>query len=152
MIGDGDAHEFVQAFRVGEKGRGVTIRAHAQGHHIKDRHFRAFQAKALADIKFISGRSLFRLELPANAKDLAFAQGNFVQQRLTGHAVIAVRVIGRHTTFVDPIELQVFPGNLLAVLRAGIGQERKRILGSVAAGDGDARLAPGAPQPHECRQ
>ncbi len=60
-----------------------------------------------------------------------------------GHAVIAVRMIRRHTAFVDPIELQVFPGNLLPVLCTGVGEHFEGIFRGVAAGDGDARLAPG---------
>src|ERR1700684_2868207 len=51
-------------------------------------------------------------------------------------------MIGRHTAFVDPIELQVFPGNLLPVLCTGVGEHFEGIFRSMAAGDGDARLAP----------
>ena len=76
-----------------------------------------------------------------DTKDLLSAQWYLVQQRFPGHAVIAIRVIGRDTAFVDPIKLEVLPGNLLAVLCAGIGQKLKGVLRGIAPGNGDARLA-----------
>ncbi len=64
-----------KTFGVGKKGRGVPIGAHPQRNHIKDRHLRAFQAKALPDIEFIFGRGFFRIELALNAKDLRLRSG-----------------------------------------------------------------------------
>ena len=119
----------------------MTIGAHPQRNHIKSGDLRAFQTKALPNVKFVSGRGFFGIELALDTKDLGLAQGHLVQQGLAGHAVVAIRVVGGNTAFVDPIEFEVFPGNLLPVLGAGVGQERKRILRSVPAGDGDARLA-----------
>ncbi len=119
----------------------MPIRPHAQSDYVKAGDLRPFQAKTLPDIEFIFRRSFFRVEFAVDAKDLSVAQGYFVEQRLSCHAVVAVRLVGRHTAFVDPVELQLAPGNLCAVGGAGIAQELKHMPRCVASGDCDSRLA-----------
>ena len=56
----------------------------------------------------------FRIEFAFHAMNLTGVQWNVVEQCFTGHAVVAVGVVGRHQALVDPVEVELVPGHTRA--------------------------------------
>ena len=71
--------------------------------------------------------------------DLAGGQGQLLQQRLVGHAVVRILVVGRHAALVAPEELHLRPVHVVAE-----GRFRQQLIQPPrcrAAGHGDDKLA-----------
>src|SRR5579885_3323561 len=71
--------------------------------------------------------------------DIGGRDGNFAQQHLLSHMIVALRVGGRHAAFVGPEDLDGIPVNLLAV-RIG-GEQAVGGFRRVAAGQGERKAA-----------
>ena len=97
-----------QFFLSGKDRRCMSVITRSQQHYVKyrelilHRHFFHHQLR-------IAGSLLLRILLPLYSKHILVRNRYNTQQQRPHHAIITVRIFGRHTTFIYPKHFQSFP-------------------------------------------
>src|SRR5579883_1296774 len=128
----------VEGWLVWEKRGGMAFRTHAKLDQVEGRDaVGAEDALHLPRIRLRGGLAVWLVG--RHTMDVGGRNGNFAQQHLLGHVVIALRVGGRHAAFVRPEDLDGVPVDLFAVRVGG-----EQVVGGfwrVAAGQGERKAA-----------
>src|SRR5579859_2359580 len=101
MVSRNQAAHFVQSFSVGKKRRSVSIRTHPQRNQVKTWQLCAFEPETVSQLRLISSRSHSRLQFALHTVNLLGPQRRALKQRLTGHAVVALFVVGGNAALVN---------------------------------------------------
>ena len=141
LVGDDQAAHLVDGFGVGEERGGVPVVAHAQGDQVKARALGAFQAEAVAQLGLIARCGDMGVQFALHAVNLLRLERDMIEESFAGHAVVAVRGIGRNGALIHPVEVKVFPGHAGPPGLVGVGEKLEGRLGSGPTADGDARSA-----------
>src|SRR5260370_14822842 len=137
----------------------MAVFTESQQDQVKARPGATLCSKELATAAMMVVRGWCRGQLRAHTKNVAFRNRDARQQRFTGHAVVAVRMIGRDVALVAKEDEDLVPGKIAVLLREqGVDSARR-----VAAGQRHAETPPGpetfprpehqllAHSPHPCQ-
>lgn len=123
-----------------EKGRCVPIRAHAQQDEIESGPLPVGQGHHRHDLSLIlRGRLLRVIELAVDA--MGDDDREVLQKQRRGDAIIAVRMIGRNATFINPPDMGVGPRD--SIDPRGRGKQLEQGARGGSARDGEMRHPPG---------
>ena len=107
--GRGDVRPvFDQRFSREQTG-GMRVRAHAAVHRVEARQFAGRQAKEPLDVFDVARRRVSRSQLRVHAMNVGAGESAGSQPGVLSQLEIALRIRGRHPTFVHPEQMHALP-------------------------------------------
>ena len=96
---------------MGEERGGVAVVAHAEEDEVEGGGLGAFEPEGVANGGLVAGGGDFGVELAFHAVDVVGGEGDFGEHGFVGHAVVGVGVVGGDAALVDPVEVELVPGD-----------------------------------------
>ncbi len=94
----------------------MPVIPHTKQHQIEADFSGAF-CKEIAQHEFVFCRGQTRFDFTLNPMHIAGRQCHMVEQRFLHHAIIAVRVVRRHSALIPPENMHLRPADMLGIFR-----------------------------------
>src|SRR5581483_2363572 len=87
----------------------MPVRAHSELDQIKSGNLGSFKPKTIAQLGLIASGGLLGIEFTFHAVHLLGAQGHAVEHGFAGHPIVALLVVRRNASLIDPVKIELVP-------------------------------------------